>query len=244
MNTKKLATALVLGALALAPMAQSSQAADSSDTLVAPGRAQIRPLIQGVVVDKSGHFLDNVDVAALRANGNPEPAASMLTYASMREDGPQHGYFFLDVGKKGDFTLTLSKKGYVTRTFPVGEVGKRQIVSLGEITLTRIASTATSAKLKDASISPTDKGKVTVTVSTKATKTPAGDVEVRDGNKVVGSDTLGSHDKGAVTVTLKKLAKGTYDLKAYFLGSSSLLASTSKAVTLTVKKARHRPNAW
>jgi hypothetical protein len=244
MHIKKLATVLVLGALALAPTAQPSQAADlsASSRTESVARAVVRPLIQGLVIDKSGHYLDDVNVEAIRANGNT--AASSLTYASQRDD-VQHGYFYLEVGGKGDFTLTLSKDGYVTRSYPVGEVGKKQIVSLGEITLTRAAAdTETSAKIKDDSISPDQKGKVDVTVSTKATKKPTGDVEVRDGNKVVGSDSLAAGDRGAITVTLKKLGKGTYHLKAYFLGSKTLKKSESGTVTLTVKKPKHRPNAW
>jgi hypothetical protein len=245
MHTKKLATVLVLGALALAPTAQPSQAADASASsrTASVARAVVRPLVQGLVVDQSGRYLDDVNVEALRANGNI--AASSLTYASTRHDGPQHGYFYLEVGGPGDYTLRLAKKGYVTRTFPVGQVRRRQIVSLGEIKLTRVVTeTKTSAKLKDSSISPDQKGKVDVTVATKATKKPTGGVEVRDGSKVLGSDTLVPGDKGAVTITLKKLAKGSYHLKAYFLGSKTLKKSTSGALTLTVKKPKHRPNAW
>lgn len=242
MALKHFATVLALSALALAPT-QTSQASETSGSAAAPSRVQIRPLIQGLVVDPQGHFLDNVSVAAIRANDHS--AASALTYASIRESGPQHGYFYLEVGSKGDFTLTLSKPGYVSRTYEVGEVGKKQVVSLGEIKLSPAAApTSTDANVVGRSITPSQKGKVDVTVSTKKTNKPTGDVEVRDGNKVVGSDTLKAGDKGQVTVTLKKLGKGTYRLKAYFLGSKTLKKSNSGAVTLTVKQAKHRPNAW
>lgn len=244
MHTKKLVTGLALVALALAPTAQPSQAADSSGLRAGTvARAVVRPLIQGLVVDQQDHYLDNVNVEAVRDNLNI--AASSFTYASQWPDGPQHGYFYLEVGSKGTFTLTLSKSGYVTRTYPVGQVLAKQIVSLGEITLEKkLADTKTSGVLKDSSISPDEKGKVVVTVSSKETKKPTGEIEVRDGHKVVGSDEITAGDKGQITVTLKKLAKGGYDLKACFLGSSTLKASSSKAFTLTVKKPRHRPKAW
>jgi hypothetical protein len=245
MLSKKLAAAVVLGTLALAPTAQPSQAADPSGSSSAgtAHRVQVRPLIQGLVADPQGHYLDGVEVEAVRANGNI--AATNETYASVREDGPQHGYFYLEIGGKGDFSLRLSKAGYVTRTYPVGEVGPKQVVSIGAITLTKAAAdTTTKAGLQDASISTVQKAKVEVTVSTKATKKPTGDIEIRNGNKVVGTGTLTSGDKGTATLTLRKLEQGTYHLKAYFLGTKTLKKSNSGAETLTVKKPRHRPNAW
>jgi hypothetical protein len=77
-----------------------------------------------------------------------------------------------------------------------------------------------------------------VTVSGGGTGRPAGAVEVREGRKVVGAGRLRSSARGKVVVTLKRLDAGRHDLKAYFLGSKSLRASSSRAVTLTVKKPR------
>ncbi len=249
---KKLAAVTVLGALALAPMMQPSQAAGSfsgeaSTSSLARLAVGTPPLIQGLVVDQTGHFLNNVDVAAVRASG--VVAASSLTYASTRADGPQNGYFYLEVGKKGTYTLTLSRTGYVTRTLPAVEIVRlRQKLALGEITLTRkLADSKVAAKLPDTQITTNDKGKVDVTVSSAATRKPTGAVEIREGKAVLGSGRLAAGDKGHLKVTLKKLARGSHDLKAYFLGSSSLKKSYSQAVTLTVKKPRQhraaRPNA-
>lgn len=250
---KKLAAATALGALALAPTMQPSQAAGSfSGEAPAPslssGAVGTPPLIQGLVVDRAGHFLNNVEVVAVRASG--VVAASALTYASNWADGPQNGYFYLEVGKTGTYTLTLSRTGYVTRTLSSVEIVRlRQKLALGEITLTRkLADTKVAAKLPDTRITTNDKGKVDVTVSSTATRKPTGAVEIREGKAVLGSGKLAAGDKGHLKVTLKKLARGSHDLKAYFLGSSSLKKSDSRAVTLTVKKPRRhraaRPNAW
>ena len=66
-------------------------------------------LIQGVVWDQSGRAIDDVLVEAVDADG--DVAASAFTYASAWDSGPQHGYFFLEVGP-GDYTIRLSKAGY------------------------------------------------------------------------------------------------------------------------------------
>lgn len=241
MHTKKLVTGLALAALALAPTAQASQAASHSAHGV--GRAAAAPpIIQGVVTDQFGHKVDDVEVDAVRANGNP--AASALTYSN-RNNGQPHGYFHLEVGGKGSFTLTLSKDGYVTEEIgPFDITRKKQRLSLGELELVKkLADTKTTGELKDDSITPTQKGKVDVTVSAKGAK-PAGEIEIRDGRNVVGNDEMTAGDNGSITVTLKKLAKGSYNLKAYFLGSNTLKPSSSRSFTLEVKKPRHRPNAW
>jgi len=204
----------------------------------APRAAAHPPLVQGVVVDQFGKFVDDVEVDAV---GSPGGKASALTYASKRDDGPQHGYFYLEVGKKGSYTLTLSKDGYESLTIgPVKVPRLRSKVALGEITLTKKpAVTRTSAGLEAGSITPDAHGRVDVSVSTKATTRPVGAVQVREGHAVVGTAALRPADKGSATVVLDRLAAGSHDLKAYFLGSKTLKASASKSMTLTVKKPRH-----
>lgn len=249
MSIKKLSTVLLLGALALAPAAQPSQAASGTHVgAVQASRAGAPPLIRGVVVDQFGHYVDDVDVEAVRANGNV--AASSLTYASNWASGPQHGFFYLEVGKLGTYTLTLAKKGFESRTYGPAEITRlKQRLSLGEITLTRkpvVVATATSAELRDASIATGEKAKVAVSVSPAKAK-PTGQVEVRIGSKVVGSATLKAGDKGSTTVKLGKLAKGKHLIKAYYLGSETTKASSSQKMKLRVGKVRKghsRPNAW
>ena len=119
----------------------------------------------------------------------------------------------------------------------------RQRLGLGEITLTKILGSKTSASLADSRIAPDQKGKVRVTVTGGAASRPAGTVEIRDGRKVVGAGRLSPSAGGKVVVILERLAAGRYDLKACFLGSKTLKTSTSREVTLTVEKPRRHARA-
>lgn len=202
-------------------------------------------LIQGVVVDQGGHPVLGVTVSAVGADG--ENAASDLSYENTDASGdPQRGYFALHV-TRGTFDVKLSKEGYTSVTISGIEITRRHPVeSLGEVELVKKAvGTETSGKLVDNEITTDDKGKVKVTVTPGAQK-PTGDVQVKEGSKVLGSAELVARNKGEVTVTLKKLAKGSHDLKVVYTGSKFHKASTSSKLTLVVKAAkRHRrlPNA-
>ena len=239
MSRRRIAAVLAAcGALLVAPHALPAQAATShASRPAAPALAAVHPLIQGVVVDQSGDPVDDVQVQATKADGTPQ--ASALTYASDREDGPQHGYFYVEV-TKGSYTLTLSKSGYRTVEYDAGTITRRaQKVSLGELVIKRIAAaTATRASLRKSTVNTRQHGEVTVTVTSKGAK-PVGAVEVREGRHVVGDATLRKSARGTVTIELDKLAKGQHVLKAYFLGNSSFKASSSRSFTLTVVRARH-----
>ncbi len=104
-------------------------------------------------------------------------------------------------------------------------------------TVTLARPTRCSAKLKDSRITPAERAKVVVIVSSKAT--PTGAVTVKNGRKVVGTGKLRKADDGSVTVTLPKLAKGTYQLTANYAGSQTAAAAKSPAVKLTVAKPRN-----
>lgn len=207
----------------------------------APASAATQKLIQGVVVDQTGRPVDDVTVIARNAEGTA--VASALTYASAWEDGPQHGYFWLQV-TRGVYTLEISKDGYVPVSLDGIEITRRHPkASLGEVTLEKkkVEST-TKAVLRDATISTDEKGKVTVTVTSKETAKPTGEVMIKAGGKTVGSDDLRASDRGQITVVLERLARGSYDLKAHFGGSPYLKESDAKAGTLTVRRpSRHRP---
>ncbi len=245
-RTRPLVTVLLLG-LATSGLVATGTSATVADPAfsvsgTAPRAAAHPPLVQGLVVDQLGHFVDDVDVRAIRSNG--DPAASALTYASDRADGPQHGYFYLEVGAKGTYTLRLKKAGYVTTAVEEVEITRlRQRLALGEITMTKVMGSKTTASLAHSRIAPDEKGRVTVTVTGRGTNRPAGAVEVRDGRKVVGTGRLRPAARGRLAVTLKRLDAGRHDLKTYFLGSKTLRASSSRAVTLTVRKPRRHHRA-
>ncbi|MBZ5739222.1 Ig-like domain repeat protein [Nocardioides mangrovi] len=238
MHVRTVVAAVAAAGLCVVPFAMSADAATSHPqaTAAAPHAAASSPLIKGVVVDQSGKAIDDVKVQALDKKG--KPVASALTYASQWASGPQHGFFFVEVGAKGTYSLTLSKSGYDTRTISGLEVTKRRL-ALGELTLKKtLPSTKTTAELSDKSITTKEKGEIEVKVSTSATKRPTGDIEILEGRRVVGEATLKAGAKGEVSVVLDKLGVGSHHLVASYLGSSSLKASKSGSVTLVVKKPR------
>lgn len=214
----------------------------STGLVTSPASAAREKLVQGVVVDQGGRPVLGVAVAAVDDAG--KTVASDLSYENTNAAGdPQRGYFALHVGARGTFAIKLSKDGYVSRSISGVQITRKHpVASLGEITLTRkLVATETSGKLVDAEITTSDKGKVKVTVSPGKEK-PVGDVVVRSGSKTVGSGDLDASDKGEVTITLQKLAKGSYDLKVVYTGSKFFKESTSGKLTLVVKAPkRHRP---
>lgn len=233
-------TTALLAAVALLMTPQVLPASASTTHTVRaakPTKVSPVPLIQGVVADQFG---TNVDDVTVRATQGSADVASAVTYASAWASGPQHGYFYLEVGKPGTYTVTLSKKGYETVKYSGIEVTRpKQKVSLGEIAIKKLpAPTATTAAVTSKKTTTKDRGTVAVTVSTVATKKPAGVVEIREGKAVVGSVELKSGNGGSSTVTLAKLGKGEHVLRAYFLGTDTLEASSSKTFTLVVVKSR------
>ena len=240
MSRRRTAALLASAALALVvvPHALPAQGAPSHDRAVAPSRVAASPLIQGVVVDQDGKPVDDVDVQALEVDGT-EPAASALTYASEWPDGPQHGYFYVEV-PRGSYTLTLAKRGYRTVEYDAGTVVRRhQKVSMGELVIKKVATrSTTSAGLQHATVTTRQRGVVDVTVTGSGGR-PTGEVVVREGRDVVGDGTLTRSARGHVTITLDRLGRGDHDLRASFRGSASWRPSTSKVLTLRVVKRRH-----
>lgn len=238
MSRRHIATLLAsCGVLLAAPHALPAQAAaPHGHRAVVAAAAEVHPLIQGVVVDQDGTPVDDVEVQATKADGTPQ--ASDLTYASKRDDGPQHGYFWLQV-TKGTYTLTLSKDGYKTVEYDAGQVTRRsQKVSMGELVIKRIAvATETDGSLRKSTVTTRQHGLADVTVTSKGGK-PVGDVEVREGGRVVGEGTLHKGDGGSISVELDRLSRGKHELKAFFLGSAGFKASSSTSFTLTVVRGR------
>jgi hypothetical protein len=213
--------------------------------LAAPAEAAVRPRIQGVVLDQGGRYVDDVTVVAERPDGSV--AASALTYASDREDGPQHGYFYLAVGEAGTYTVSLSKPGY--RASEVGSfaVGPRGVVSLGELVLQkRLVPTTTRLGLDDRTLTTEQRATATVRVTTDATSRPAGEVAVAVDGDVVRRVDLAGSDRGRLDVRLPRLARGSHTVRATFTPDSPYLRdSTSEGVGVTVRRADSRTaRAW
>lgn len=205
------------------------------------------PKIWGVVTDDRGAPVLGVQVTAADEDG--KAAASDLSYDDPDGDqAPRPGYFELFVGSNGSYTVTLQKEGYRSVQLRDVEVARgSRVVDLGEIELKRFYATRSAGKLADDSIGPKDRARVTVTVTCPQGcegVALTGKVVVKVGRTSLGSATLAASHKGKITVTLPRLDKGSYDLKALYEGAPSLKASSSKSFTLTVRKPnRKRPNA-
>lgn len=226
---------LVLSTLGFVAISTSSGSAGAASGAVPAAVASGGSEVRGVVVDQAGRDVDDVLVQAVSDSGTV--AASSLTYASEQPDGPQHGYFSLQV-RRGTYDVTLSKDGYVSQTLEGVSVARRSTVNLGEVALEKQpVSTGTRSRLKDAAITAGERAKLVVTVTTQGAEKAVGRVQVRAGGKIVGSGSLRGEVGGQLTLTLDRLAQGRYPVKAYFLGSQVLKSSGSEKATLTVKRA-------
>ena len=96
------------------------------------------------------------------------------------------------------------------------------------------AKTASTLKLAKSRIKAAKKAKATVTVKISGSSLKAsGKVALKAGSKTIGTGTV---KNGKATITLKKLKKGSYKIKATFAGGANYGASSTKTVKLTVTK--------
>lgn len=222
-----------------------------SFSLVAAGlapssAATTEKIIRGLVTDPSGRLVDDVQVEAIDEDG--VVTASALTYASEKADGVQHGFYGLYVAP-GTYTLRFTKQGFRTQTVTDAvQTGRREVVHAAEVTLAvaRVQS-ATGARLVDATIRPSQRGEVVVTVKGQASSV-TGEIEVLNGRKVVGSGNLRKKDHGKTSIDLKQLDRGSYRLTVAFAGST-LLKPSADVVRLEVTRTGRRavvlrPNVW
>lgn len=222
----------------------------AAGTLTTGGAATAAPAdgtgqIVGLVKEKGGDYLLDVNVEAVDRNG--DVAASALTYESDVDAG-QEGFFRLEV-EPGRYTVILTAEGYVGRVLsPKVRVVEGLELNVGTVTMRRAPKPSrTSATLKDNRITATERAKVVVDVH--AAMRPTGQITVKYGRKVVGTARLTADDRGVVRVVLDRLERGTYPLKAFYGGSAVVESSKSKELKLTVEKKRrhdrlasYRPN--
>lgn len=96
------------------------------------------------------------------------------------------------------------------------------------------AKTTSTLKLSKSKIKASKKAKATITVKiTGSSLKAAGKVTLKAGSKTVGTGTI---KNGKATITLKKLKKGSYKVKATFTGTSNYGKSVTKTVKLKVTK--------
>lgn len=202
--------------------------------VAAPADAAATRLIQGVVWDQSGRAIDDVLVEAVDADG--DVAASAFTYASAWDSGPQHGYFFLEVGP-GDYTIRLSKAGYRSGTVEDVVVTRRHGAALGDLVIKRRpAVSRTTASLVDDRVSTADDVLVRVAVTSSATDRPTGTLSVVDAGRTVASTALRPNRHGRAVLSLGQLRRGVHLLQVRYTGDDLVLGSASQRLMLVVSR--------
>ncbi len=100
------------------------------------------------------------------------------------------------------------------------------------VEVSRYAST-TTATLASASVTTAQQAVLRVRVAAEAE--PDGTLVVTNGTGIVATAKLAKGAGGQATITLPRLAKGTYSLRVGYMGTGDVGDSTSNAVTLTVR---------
>lgn len=215
----------------------------AAGTLTAPAEAAVDRHVWGIVVDGKGRPVLDAEVRAIDEDGNV--AASALSYDDSDGDAaPRAGFFALYVPANGAYDVIVKKKGFAPASFDGVEVTRRgKVVELGPVVLDR--STTISGRVTN-EVRVGQQAVVKVTVAPANVK-PSGRVSVisANGRRTYGSAALKPSHSGVVNVTLDRLDKGTYELKAAFSGASGFASSTSSKFVLEVKarKGAKRPNA-
>jgi hypothetical protein len=159
--------------------------------------------------------------------------------ATVSEGGRVLGTVPLTAGA-GSFALpTLSAGTHaLTVTYP-GDASTTGSTASATVTVTAVepppppvvkSRSSTSLKVKKLA-----GRKARVTVRVRSAAVVAGIVEVRRGAKVVARGKLAADAHGTVRLVVRKLPKGASRLTVRYLGSSTVLASTSKAVKLRLR---------
>jgi len=139
-------------------------------------------------------------------------------------------------GGKATFTTTALTGGSHTITAVYG--GSANDRTSTSASLSQKVNKAASSTKVASSVNPSSYGQsvtLTATVKCSTTGVPTGKVTFKNGTTGLGSATLNS--SGVATLNVSTLTVGSHSITAVYSGSTSLLTSTSPALTETVKKA-------
>jgi large repetitive protein len=128
-----------------------------------------------------------------------------------------------------DAGLPVSVRVTASATNWAGGTASSAAVSVAKLSST---TTATSAKSK---ITQRQRAVLTVTVSLLDFGVSLGQVQIKDGSKVIASTGLQTGKNGVLTIRLKKLKLGKHKLTVTYLGSASTLPSSDKVTIKVVK---------
>ena len=229
-----LAATVAGGALAAGSAVASSQQATSAVPTPLPPKIG-GALIQGLVADQTGKPVDGVKVQAFDEDG--EVISSYWTYASDRDEGPQHGYYYLWV-KAGSYEVVFEKDGYVPTSIGVDRA-PREKEAVEEVELLKVMPTTTTASAP-AKVRVGDKVALQVAVRTQDAAKPVGKVTVSLKNRKVDAEQLRAADGGKLTFRLPALPRGEHQLVVRFESAVDHLRDSSDKVTVEVVKRKRR----
>jgi hypothetical protein len=131
----------------------------------------------------------------------------------------------IDAGKSVSVRVTATATGWAAG-----------ISTSGAMPVAKLTST-TTASLAAKKITQRNRGVLTVKVAMAGYDVPLGQIQVKDGSKVIAKVALSTGKNGVVTIRLKKLKLGKHKLTVSYLGSVATDSSAAKRVTLKVVKA-------
>jgi len=198
-----------------------------------------------VTASKSGQVSRTVTSAAVSVPAKtiaftPKYTGSLKVGKTLKAAKPpkgvKFGYQWLRdgkkvVGKKSSYKLVAADAGHLisVRITATKSKATKTVKTSAAKKVAKLTPKVT-AKLSKSTVKRSARAVVKVKVTAKGLK-PAGTVQVRYGSKSV----TGTVKKGKATLTLPKLAKGSYRLKVTYRGSTELKAKAAKTVTLKVK---------
>lgn len=103
------------------------------------------------------------------------------------------------------------------------------------VVVAKLTST-TSGLLMPTILKPGQRSKLMVTVMAIGITAPTGTLIVKDGKKTITKVTLKASKLGKMTIKLKGFKAGKHKLKVSYSGSTSVLASASRVIKITVRR--------
>ena len=214
-----------------------------------------RAWIQGLVVDRAGHRLDDVvvqafDAAEVQTDPDADPVATWITYADPA-DGPAHGFFRLYVpqGRGAAYDVRFSSPEddadpYRTRGLDGAVLiggGKRaegRVEDLGTtvMTLRRRAEARISLRPSRDVTRHHRSGRLAVTLTSPDVDPVTGTVAVSVDGRARGRQVLTRRSDGRAAFALPALRPGRHTLAVRYAGSR-LVAAASARVVVKVDRA-------
>ena len=146
--------------------------------------------------------------------------------AVAKETGSKYVVRTRDAGLPVSVRVTMSMTGFTP-----------SVATSGALSVAKLSSTMTASAAKK-KITQRQRAVLTVKVSLLDFGVSLGEVQVKDGSKVIANPGLQTGKNGVLTIRLKKLKLGKHRLTITYLGSVSTLASSAKVTIKVVKGAR------